>query len=99
MQNHTEATNLDYYHEYMRLYIANVVLTNQLKELINDKNTLLQKLSKLEVSPSSPETNPGTQFKSRRLSRGEEEAHPQNRQRDQSPLHLSRRAMSEIIWV
>lgn len=33
--------NIEYYHEYMRLYIANVVLTNQLKELLSEKNDLL----------------------------------------------------------
>jgi hypothetical protein len=50
---------MEYYHEYMRLYIANVVLTNQvdlwlilifqLKELLNEKNELLSKLQRLEV--------------------------------------------------
>jgi hypothetical protein len=41
--------NIEYYHEYMRLYIANVVLTNQLKELLAEKNDLLAKLNRLEV--------------------------------------------------
>ena len=41
--------NIEYYHEYMRLYIANVVLTNQLKELLAEKNELLAKLNRLEV--------------------------------------------------
>ncbi|CAD8135510.1 unnamed protein product [Paramecium octaurelia] len=40
--------NLEYYNEYLRLYIANVVLTNQLKELLNEKNELVNKLNKLE---------------------------------------------------
>jgi hypothetical protein len=34
----------------MRLYIANVVLTNQLKELLAEKNDLLAKLNRLEVN-------------------------------------------------
>jgi len=41
--------NMNYYQEYCRLFIANVVLTNQMKELIADKNELLTKLSELEV--------------------------------------------------
>ncbi|KAM3138383.1 hypothetical protein pb186bvf_009469 [Paramecium bursaria] len=40
--------NLEYYNEYLRLYIANVVLTNQLKELLNEKNELVNKLARLE---------------------------------------------------
>ncbi|EGR30119.1 zinc C2H2 type family protein, putative [Ichthyophthirius multifiliis] len=40
---------LNYYQqEACRLYIANIVLTNQVKELIQDKNELLQKYQKLE---------------------------------------------------
>jgi len=41
--------NMNYYQEYCRLFIANVVLTNQMKELISDKNELLTRLSDLEV--------------------------------------------------
>lgn len=41
--------NINYYQEYCRLYIANVVLTNQMKELIAEKNELLTRLTELEV--------------------------------------------------
>ena len=41
--------NMNYYQEYCRLFIANVVLTNQMKELVSEKNELLAKLAKLEV--------------------------------------------------
>jgi hypothetical protein len=34
--------------EYMRLYIANVVLTQQLKELLSEKSDLVNRVSKLE---------------------------------------------------
>ncbi|KAL4432745.1 hypothetical protein ABPG74_011566 [Tetrahymena malaccensis] len=37
-----------YQQEACRLYIANVVLTNQVKELLQEKNDLLQKYQKLE---------------------------------------------------
>jgi len=40
--------NMNYYQEYCRLYIANVVLTNQMKELIAEKNELLTRLTELE---------------------------------------------------
>jgi len=40
--------NQNYYQEYCRLYIANVVLTNQMKELVAEKTDLLTKLGKLE---------------------------------------------------
>jgi hypothetical protein len=39
-----------YYHEYCRLYLANIALTNQVKELIEDKNQLINRLSKYEVT-------------------------------------------------
>lgn len=35
-----------YYHEYCRLYLANVALTSQVKELIEEKNQLMNRLSK-----------------------------------------------------
>jgi len=41
--------NSNYYQEYCRLFIANVVLTTQMKEIIAEKNELLLKLSELEV--------------------------------------------------
>jgi len=40
--------NLNYYQEYCRLFIANVVLTTQMKDLVTEKNELLNKLAKLE---------------------------------------------------
>ncbi len=42
--------NSNYYQEYCRLFIANVVLTTQMKEIIAEKNELLLKLSELEVN-------------------------------------------------
>jgi len=41
--------NTNYYQEYCRLFIANVVLTTQMKELVAEKNELMARLSKLEV--------------------------------------------------
>ena len=38
-----------YYHEYCRLYLANIALTSQVKELIEDKQQLMNRLSKYEV--------------------------------------------------
>lgn len=39
-----------YYHEYCRLYLANIALTNQVKDLIDEKNQLINRLSKYEVT-------------------------------------------------
>lgn len=41
-------TNFNYYHEYCRLYLANVVLTSQMRELVNERNELNTKFIKLE---------------------------------------------------
>jgi len=54
--------NTNYYQEYCRLFIANLVLTSQMKELVAEKNELIVRLSKLEQqqgeialkSPRSP---------------------------------------------
>jgi len=40
----------NYYQEYCRLFIANVVLTTQMKELIAEKNELANRLNELENS-------------------------------------------------
>jgi len=40
--------NINYYQEYCRLFIANVVLTTQMKELIAEKNELMMRLNELE---------------------------------------------------
>eukprot|EP01016_Furgasonia_blochmanni_P040705 TRINITY_DN5215_c0_g1_i10.p1 TRINITY_DN5215_c0_g1~~TRINITY_DN5215_c0_g1_i10.p1 ORF type:complete len:230 (-),score=20.81 TRINITY_DN5215_c0_g1_i10:61-750(-) len=47
-----EDHNLNYYQEYCRLFIANVVLTTQMKELVSEKNELLAKLGRLEMTTS-----------------------------------------------
>lgn len=39
----------NYHEDYMRLYIVNVVLTQQLKELLKEKNDILVKLMKFEA--------------------------------------------------
>jgi len=39
--------NFSYYHEYCRLYLANVVLTSQMKELISERLELAGRISKL----------------------------------------------------
>jgi hypothetical protein len=31
-------TNFNYYHEYCRLHLANVVLMSQMRELVNERN-------------------------------------------------------------
>ena len=38
-----------YYHEYCRLYLANIALTSQVKELMDEKHQLISRLSKYEV--------------------------------------------------
>jgi len=46
--NTQDEHNMNYYQEYCRLFIANVVLTTQMKELVSEKNELLAKLAKVE---------------------------------------------------
>jgi regulator of replication initiation timing len=41
-------TNFNFYHEYCRLYLANVVLMSQMRELVNERNELNVKFVKLE---------------------------------------------------
>lgn len=41
-------TNFNYYHEYCRLYLANIVLLSQMRELVNERNELNTKFVKLE---------------------------------------------------
>lgn len=47
-QNHREEDT--YYHEYVRLYLANIALTSQVRELVEEKNKLACRLSRYEVS-------------------------------------------------
>ena len=42
--------NYQFYKEYCRLYYANIILTNRLQQLLNEKKDLQFKLSRLEVS-------------------------------------------------
>ncbi len=42
--------NMHYYQEYCRLYIINAGLTTQMKELIAEKNELLNRIAELEVN-------------------------------------------------
>jgi hypothetical protein len=47
MDNTDPETNFSYYHEYCRLYLANVVLLSQMRELANERNELTSRFSKL----------------------------------------------------
>ena len=42
--------NYQFYKEYCRLYYANIILTNRLSQLLNEKKDLTFKLTRLEVS-------------------------------------------------
>ena len=42
--------NYHFYKEYCRLYYANIILTNRLQQLLNEKQDLNYKLTTLEVS-------------------------------------------------
>ncbi|KAL4478973.1 hypothetical protein ABPG72_019410 [Tetrahymena utriculariae] len=56
--------NANYYQESCKLYLANVLLTCQLKELLNEKNELLDKIERLEKSQkrrTAEESNNGVQ--------------------------------------
>ena len=48
--------NYQFYKEYCRLYYANIILTNRLQQLLNEKQELQFKLNRLEVKkhPSFP---------------------------------------------
>ena len=49
IEDNTEAdTNFNYYHEFCRLHLANVVLMSQMRELVNERNELSTKFTKLE---------------------------------------------------
>lgn len=48
METTDPETNFSYYHEYCRLYLANVVLLSQMRELANERNELTTRFSKLE---------------------------------------------------
>ena len=43
--------NYQFYKEYCRLYYANIILTNRLQQLLNEKQELQFKLNRLEVRP------------------------------------------------
>ena len=47
MSGEDNDTNFNYYHEYCRLHLANVVLLSQLRELFNERNDLTSKFNKL----------------------------------------------------
>jgi len=49
----TNDQNYQYYKEYCRLYYANLILTNRLQQLLNEKQDLTFKLTRLEVSKGS----------------------------------------------
>jgi len=73
--------NLNYYHEYCRLYIANVVLNTQMNELKDEKDELMVKLEQLEkrrdeLQRSQSDYNPLEEKKKRfRRTAGEIERH------------------------
>jgi len=48
-ENPEEDPNYMFYKEYCRLYYANIILTNRLQELLNEKKDLSFKLNRLEV--------------------------------------------------
>ena len=50
--------NISCYEEYCKLYFANIILTNQLKVLLNEKSLLLKKLQKVEVELTSNQNLP-----------------------------------------
>ena len=48
--NPEDDQNYQFYKEYCRLYYANIILTNRLQQLLNEKKDLQFKLNRLEVS-------------------------------------------------
>ena len=44
-----DSQNFHFYKEYCRLYYANIILTNRLQQLLNEKQDLGYKLNRLEV--------------------------------------------------
>jgi len=52
----SEEGGCDYYHEYCRLFLANVVLTSQVRSLRSDKAELQRRLARLEETEEGSET-------------------------------------------
>ena len=49
-EDESKDQNYHFYKEYCRLYYANIILTNRLQQLLNEKQDLGYKLNRLEVS-------------------------------------------------
>jgi hypothetical protein len=47
MKHDSKDPNFSYYHEYCRLFLANTVLLNQMRELFNERNELITRFTKL----------------------------------------------------
>eukprot|EP01017_Pseudomicrothorax_dubius_P031751 TRINITY_DN4084_c0_g1_i3.p1 TRINITY_DN4084_c0_g1~~TRINITY_DN4084_c0_g1_i3.p1 ORF type:complete len:178 (-),score=19.01 TRINITY_DN4084_c0_g1_i3:130-663(-) len=71
----SEESNVNYYQEYSRLYVANFYLTMQIKDLLTEKNDLLLKLAGLDNKrgDSSPSKSEQRAEKSKRQRRSANE--------------------------
>jgi len=49
MEEEQSTDQYQFYKEYCRLYYANIILTNRLQQLLNEKQDLQFKLNRLEV--------------------------------------------------
>ncbi len=61
-----------YYHEYCRLFLANIALTNQVKQLLEEKSHLTCRLSKYEDDEFASQSD-RNQEKGKRLRRNADE--------------------------
>jgi hypothetical protein len=47
--------NREYYEEYCKIYLANTILLEKVKEVVEQKEELIQKMKKIQVAGAEPE--------------------------------------------
>lgn len=91
--------NKEYYEEYCKIFTANSILLDKVKEVVEQKEELITKIKKLQVNGSQIElchADPGQPIEQEHA---QAKAGTAKSQRNSKEVHMSLSQLQEVVWL
>ena len=91
--------NREYYEEYCKIYLANTILLEKVKEVVEQKEELIQKMKKIQVATAHPERGAPDPLLAEHQAARQAEASEAQSQRNRAAVQMPDPPLQEVLRV